>query len=112
MICVHCEIEFDVNDLRKKLAGGKINECCDCAEETHVPYLGVHSADAKAAGVTILSFDNKSDRDGFASFWKNNSGMNVGKSCQLGTHLSTTPNSSFKKVYENGLGMNHKGKAN
>lgn len=112
MICIHCETDFDINSPAKKRAGGKINECHDCANETHVPYLGVQSADAKAAGVTILSFNNTKDREGFAAYWHNNSGMNKGKSCQLGTHLSVTPNTRFKKVYENGLGMNHKGKAN
>jgi hypothetical protein len=112
MVCIHCGGDFDLNSPAKKSAGGKINECEDCSEETHIPYLGVQSADAKAAGVTILSFGNNQDRDNFASYWRNNSGMNKGKSCQLGTHLSVTPNAPFKKVYEAGLGMNHKGKMN
>ena len=37
--------------------------------------------------------------------------MNKAKNCQLGNHLSTMPKTTFKKVYENGIGMNHKGKA-
>ena len=33
MICVHCDFDFDARGTRKKLAGGKINECADCVEE-------------------------------------------------------------------------------
>lgn len=65
----------------------------------------------KGVGVTILSFESEEDRKKYSEFWKNNSGMNKAKNCQLGNHLSTMPKTTFKKVYENGIGMNHKGKA-
>jgi hypothetical protein len=98
--------------LEKKKAGERLMNVLIVPKKPIFPILAAQSADAKASGVTILSFGNNQDRDNFASYWHNNSGMNKGKSCQLGTHLSTTPKASFKKIYEAGLGMNHKGKMN
>lgn len=111
MICRECGTEFNEFSKEKKAAGGLIVHCPDCSEETSVKYLGLQSGDGKGVGVTILSFDSDEDRNKYSEFWKNNCGMNKAKSCQLGHHLSTTPGTKFKKVYENGLGMNHKGRA-
>ena len=110
-ICHLCEIEFNSNSPEKKSAGGKINECPDCAEESAVRYAGLQSADGKQAQATILKFKSDEDREKYLSFWKNNSGLHKGKSCQLGSHLSTTPAVEFETV--SGFNpTNHKGKAN
>lgn len=108
--CSECGSSFDPNHPEKKRAGGLINHCPSCSEETQVKHLGLQSADGKAAGVTILAFESNEDREKYRSMWWNNSGMNKGKSCQLGNHLSTDPGVKFKKLYEAGLGVNHKGK--
>jgi hypothetical protein len=108
--CVKCDIEFDVKSLAKKRAGGKINECPDCAYESAVKYAGLQSADGKQSQATILRFKSESDRRKYLSFWRNNSGMNKGKACQLGSHLSTTPAISFESV-NTFIPTNHKGKA-
>ena len=109
--CIHCEVEFNLHSPEKQRAGGRANECIECSEETAIKYLGLQSADGKAAGVTILAFNSQKDKEVYSEFWKNNSGMHKGKSCQLGDHLTATPRISFRKVHEQGLGMNHKGKA-
>lgn len=107
--CKSCEAEFDPNSPAKRAAGGLITHCPECSEETVVPYLGLQSGDGKASGVTILKFDSQADREEYRQVWWVNSGMMVGKSCQLG-YQKRTPNVRFRKVYEAGLGMNHKGK--
>ena len=110
MICCHCEEEFDINSPAKKEAGGKINECPDCSTEPAVKYAGVQSADGKQGQATILKFKNPNDRKKYLDFWRNNAGMNKGKSCQLGNHLSTTPNITFETI-SGFTPTNHKGKA-
>lgn len=107
--CVNCEEEFDLRSEAKRKAGGKINECPDCSQEDTVKYAGVQAADGKQSQATILKFDSDLDRKRYLDFWKNNSGMNKGKSCQLGNHLSTTPDIKFKSV-TNFVPTNHKGK--
>lgn len=107
--CVVCSAEYDPHSRAKKLVGGLVTHCPDCSEETSPKYLGLQSGDGKAAGVTILKFDSKEDREEYRQMWWVNSGMMVGKSCQLG-YQKRTPNVKFKKVHEAGLGMNHKGK--
>lgn len=109
MICIHCEDEFDINSSAKQKAGGKINECPDCAEEDTIKYAGVQAADGKQAQATILKFDSEADRSSYIAFWQNNSGLHKGKSCQLGSHLSTTPNIKFETITEF-TPTNHKGK--
>lgn len=109
-VCVHCEIEFDARSPEKLRAGGKINECHECAEETAIKYVGLQSADGKQSQATILKFKSNSDREKYMEFWKNNSGLHKGKSCQLGGHLSTTPAVQFETVSEFSP-TNHKGKA-
>jgi hypothetical protein len=108
--CAVCDSLFDPRSPAKLRAGGRINTCPDCSEESAVRYLGLQAGDGKQAGITVLSFGSASDRQQYADFWKNNSGIHKGKSCQLGTHLSTTPNVSFRTVTQSGA-TNHKGKA-
>jgi NAD-dependent SIR2 family protein deacetylase len=109
MICIHCQENFDLNSIKKKKAGGKINECPECAEETVTKVIGLQSADGKQSQITILQFESEQDKTRYMDFWKNNSGYNKSKSCQLGKHLSTTPNIKFKTI--SGFNpTNHKGK--
>lgn len=107
--CIHCETEFDLYSEAKRRAGGKINECPDCAEEVTVKYAGVQAADGKQAQATILQFKSEADKLLYLKFWQNNSGLHKGKSCQLGNHLSTTPAVNFKTITEF-KPTNHKGK--
>lgn len=107
--CKICDVEYDENSVAKKKAGGLIIHCPECSEENSTKYLGLQSSDGKSAGVTILQFSSESDREDYRQMWWTNSGMSVGKSCQM-MFQKRTPNVKFKKVYESGLGMNHKGK--
>jgi hypothetical protein len=75
-----------------------------------VKYAGVFSADGKQAQATILKFSSTDDKQKYLAFWKNNSGFNKGKSCQLGSHLSTTPGIKFQTLVEFSP-TNHKGKS-
>lgn len=109
MICIHCDDEFDVNSLLKRKAGGRINECPSCSQENVIRYAGVQAADGKQAQATILKFESERDRTAYISFWQNNSGLHKGKSCQLGNHLSTTPNIKFSTITSFSP-TNHKGK--
>ncbi len=108
--CIECEMDFDLHSPAKVKAGGKINFCPDCSEESAVKYLGLQSADGKQAQATILKFKTEADKNRYSSFWKNNSGFNKGKSCQLGNHLSTTPGISFQ-IVQGFSPTNHKGKS-
>jgi hypothetical protein len=107
--CIHCEDEFDINSPLKKQVGGKINECPDCSQEKVIKYAGVQAADGKQAQATILKFKSEKDKQAYLSFWQNNSGLHKGKSCQLGSHLSTTPKIEFETLQEF-VPTNHKGK--
>lgn len=107
--CIECDSKFDPNSPAKRRAGGRVNTCPDCSEEPVVRYLGLQAGDGKQAGVTILSFDSMADREKYADFWKNNSGLHKGKSCQLGSHTSTTPGVSFRTVTQS-TATNHKGR--
>jgi hypothetical protein len=109
MICIVCNDTFNEKSPAKRKAGGKINECPDCSEEHVVKYVGLQSADGKQSQATILKFSSESDKQKYVSFWRNNSGYNKGKSCQLGNHLSTDPGISFETV-TNFNPTNHKGK--
>jgi len=100
---------FETNSPAKIRAGGRISTCPECSEESTVKYLGLANGDGKQASVTVLAFDSQEDRGRYADFWRNNSGVNRGKSCQLGAHLSTDPGVKFKTIVAAGL-MNHKGK--
>ncbi len=108
--CVACEESFDPRSPEKKKAGGLITHCPDCSDEQTVKYVGLQAADGKQSQATILKFDNNQDKEQYVRFWKNNSGYNKGKSCQLGNHLSTTPAIKFETVVAH-TPTNHKGKA-
>ncbi len=108
--CKECGEEFNPQSPEKRRAGGFIYHCADCSEETAVKYLGLRSADGKSAGITILKFDSEEDRSEYAEMWRVNSGMLVGKQCQM-QYQKRTPNVKFQKIHEAGIGMNHKGKA-
>lgn len=107
--CTICEVEFDLHSIQKKKAGGRVSECSDCASEHAIKYVGLQAADGKQSQATILKFSNESDKQKYISFWQNNSGLHKGKSCQLGNHLSTTPNIKFETLVAHNP-TNHKGK--
>lgn len=107
--CIICGDQFDLNSPQKQEAGGKINHCAECSDETEIKYAGVQSADGKQAQATILKFESEADKNKYIAFWRNNSGYNKGKSCQLGDHLSTTPNIKFETINKF-VPTNHKGK--
>lgn len=108
--CAICEEEFNLNSAEKRRVGGLSIHCPSCSEERVVKYAGVQAADGKQSQATILKFQSESDRTKYLNFWQNNSGLHKGKSCQLGSHLSTTPNISFEtKISFNPT--NHKGKS-
>lgn len=108
--CIVCEVEFETNSPAKRRVGGLINCCEDCSEETTVKYAGVQAADGKQSQATILKFSSEQDKNKYISFWQNNSGLHKGKSCQLGSHLSTDPGIRFQTVVAHNP-TNHKGKA-
>ena len=108
-ICTGCGESYNDQSPEKIKAGGLIIHCPDCSEENEVKYIGLQSADGKQAQATILQFSSDEDKRKYLSFWKNNTGYNKGKSCQLGNHLSTTPKISFKTV-SGFAATNHKGK--
>jgi len=108
--CVICEDTFDPKSKAKKKAGGILSHCPSCSSETEVKHLGLAASDGKFAQITILSFQSQEDRDKYKAFHQNNSGLHKGKSCQLGNHLSATPNIKFKTV-QSFKPTNHKGKA-
>ena len=109
-ICIHCEDDFDPNSIAKKRAGGKINECSDCSNETTVKYVGFQAADGKQAQAPILKFSSEQDKNQYVNFWKSVSGYYKGKSCQLSKTAPTTPGIQFKTVVAFNP-TNHKGKA-
>lgn len=113
--CIHCDSDFDLNSPRKSILGGKINECPDCVEELGtertVRYLGVCMGEGKQGGVQILAFDDEKSRSTYLKSWRNNSGQNKGKACQLGRHISSMEGVKFKKKGETPTNSNHKGRA-
>lgn len=110
MICIVCEDEFNEFSAAKRAAGGLRTHCPDCSNESVVKYAGVQAADGKQAQATILKFSSDKDKDSYIAFWKNNSGFSKGKSCQLGSHLSTDRGIKFKTIQTH-IPSNHKGKA-
>ncbi len=113
--CKHCGINFNVHSHHKRRAGGYINECPDCVEErggdqSPPKYLGVTAGNGKMCDVTILKFEDQASRAAFQKAWRNNSGQNLGKECQLGDHISSTAGLKFDIVAHNAGNDNHKGK--
>jgi hypothetical protein len=90
-------------------AGGRISTCPECSEESTVKYLGLANGDGKQAAVTVLAFESSTDREKYSSFYRNNAGYHKGKSCQLGSHLSTDPGVRFRTVTQSSA-TNHKGR--
>jgi len=113
--CKHCGEDFDLDSKEKRDAGGFINECPWCIEElggdqSAPRYLAVASGNGKMADFSILKFENQEQRAAFKSAWRNNSGQNKGKSCQLGGHLTAMSGMKFQLLAENRANDNHKGK--
>lgn len=109
MTCVHCDGDFDLHSQAKRAAGGRANECADCADETEVKYLGVRNADGKQAGVEVLKFNTNEERTAFNKFWKQASGMHKGKVCPLNDKPRLQA-FTFVKVAETSANGNHKGR--
>lgn len=108
--CVECGSEFDPRSPAKRRVGGLATNCVDCSEETVVRYAGVSAGEGKQGSVQVLKFNSPQDRANYLAFWKNNSGLYKGKSCQMGM-LSNTPSISFETVATFKGNENHKGKA-
>jgi hypothetical protein len=108
--CSECDVRFDLDSTAKRAAGGLRNHCPDCSDESAVKYAGVASGDGKMASVSVLRFQTQDDRKGFIQFWKAASGVNVGKSCQMGRAPAASGSYSFGKVAEFVGNANHKGK--
>ena len=108
--CVLCEAQFDPRSPAKQRAGGHINKCPDCSEESTVRYLGLANGDGKQASITILSFKTQRDKESYESYWKSNTGFYKGKSCHLSQSNVSNPGVSFKTVFQSGS-TNHKGKS-
>jgi hypothetical protein len=108
--CIECGEQFNLYSPEKRRAGGKSNTCPLCSEETAVKYAGVSAGEGKAANVTILKFCNKNDRENYLAFWKANSGLHKGKSCQLSRGLKSTPAIKFETRATFISNPNHKGK--
>jgi hypothetical protein len=107
--CKICECEFDPRSAAKIRSGGLAVHCPDCSNESCVRYLGVASGDGKVPTIGILKFDSPEARDAYHKAWWVNSGMMVGKSCQMGRSVPT-PGVKFSTVHASGP-MNHKGRA-
>jgi len=109
--CVICESEFDTHSKAKRLAGGLNTHCPDCSEEDTPRYAGVAAGEGKMSSVQILKFSNTQDREAYLEYWKVNSGLYKGKSCQIGHGLKKTPNIQFQTMATFTGNTNHKGKA-
>ena len=109
--CVVCESEFDTHSKAKRLAGGLNTHCPDCSEEDTPRYAGVAAGEGKMSSVQILKFSNTQDREAYLEYWKVNSGLYKGKSCQIGHGLKKTPNIQFQTMATFTGNTNHKGKA-
>lgn len=107
--CVSCGAPFDPYSPAKRMAGGRINTCPECSDEPAVKYLGLTAGDGKQGSLTVLKFDSHEDREEYRQMWWVNSGMMVGKACQMG-YSKRTPNIKFRTVTQS-TATNHKGKA-
>ncbi len=108
--CKECGDVYDTSSPAKRRAGGYIYHCPDCSDEVVARHAGVMNGEAKQAGVQILAFESPADREKFVSYWAKATGLNRGKSCNLGD-LPRPTTLKFKKVAEHGVGMNHKGRS-
>lgn len=115
LTCVHCEMEFNPYSSAKKRVGGRKYECPDCVEElgteTTVKYLGLQAGDGKSNALSIVAFESQSDRDQYASAWKQVTGYYKGKSCHLSGSQTNIGGRPMRHVSYAGGNGNHKGKA-
>jgi hypothetical protein len=109
--CSICGESFDPRSKEKRMAGGLRNHCVDCAEETVIPYAGIAAGEGKQNSVQVLKFNSAGDRAAYLEYWKVNSGLYKGKSCQIGRGLKSTPNIQFGIRATIEGNANHKGKA-
>jgi hypothetical protein len=109
--CIECDGEFDTNSREKRKAGGLATHCPDCSMEDTPRYAGVAAGEGKMSSVQILKFNNTQDRENYLEYWKVNSGLYKGKSCQIGMGLKKTPNISFQTKATFTGNVNAKGKA-
>ena len=110
-VCIVCGDDFDPHGKEKRAAGGLITHCGECSEETSVRYAGVSAGEGKMAAVQLLKFNSTEDRKAYLDYWKVNSGLYKGKSCQIGHGLKTSPGFSYQTVAVFEGNTNHKGKA-
>lgn len=106
--CVVCGGDFDPNSLLKRRVGGLSTTCPECSSEHSTKYLGLSAGDGKQAGITVLKFSSPEDREAYRQMWWVNSGMGVGKACQLGRRKSD-PGVRFSTVTQS-TATNHKGR--
>lgn len=106
--CIECGCDFDPNSPMKRRIGGLITTCAECSSESSTKYLGLTAGDGKQAGITVLKFSSQEDREAYRQMWWVNSGMMVGKSCQLGRRKND-PGVRFTTVTQS-TATNHKGR--
>lgn len=107
--CNICGCDFNPRSAEKRRVGGLVSTCPECSVENSTKYLGLSAGDGKQAGITVLKFETQADREAYRQMWWVNSGMMVGKSCQLGIQ-TPTPGVRFKTVTQS-TATNHKGRA-
>ena len=107
--CSECDVEFDDHSPEKRRIGGLIIHCPECSEEVESRVVGVASGDGKQASLSILKFRDETSRQKYIRFWKQTSGFNKGKSCQIGRGLMSDPAIAFEIVAVE-ESRNHKGK--
>ena len=108
--CKECGIDFDPDSKAKRKTGGLRVHCPDCSEETTVPYLGTSSGEGKQASVQLHKFESLQDREAYQRYFKQVSGVNTGKQCQLG-FFAHEPQVKRTVVATFEGNTNHKGKA-
>ena len=109
--CAICGDEFDPHSKAKRAAGGLRIHCPECAEETVIPYAGIAAGEGKQNSVQVLKFNSAGDRAAYLEYWKVNSGLYKGKSCQIGRGLKSSPGIQFQTRATFEGNSNHKGKA-
>ncbi len=110
-ICRHCEDEFETTSRAKQIAGGKIDECPDCAEESGEVYVGLTAGDGKVGECTIMAFKDPKAAATYVSNWKRSTGYHRGAACQMGGTTSLDMSyTGGRMVSRNGGNGNHKGR--
>lgn len=105
--CTQCGRRFDIYSQAKREAGGLIDHCHECADETEVRYLGLQVGSGKVNGCEIVSLPSEARREEFLENWKLNAGYDRGKACQIGGIRPTVPH-SFRKIASFGGNDNSK----